>query len=73
MTPEEKVLDLKIAMMQARAKLLAIELEADSFRVANAAREFAGEAQAYTEKLFSDLSREAKAVANWMDVLRGSI
>ena len=68
MTPEEKVLDLNIACLQAEAELLAITLKADSYRIANEPSP-----TYYGADAFRKLAMDANAVAAWVAVLRGAI
>lgn len=73
MTPDQQKLDLKLALMQAKANLISIELRVSAYRMENVIREWKGESPAFGAERFIDLEHEARSVANHMDLLRGQI
>lgn len=73
MTPEEKVVDLQLAIAQAKAELLAIELRGLSYQAENALRASKWQAHAYGENDFRHLAMDAQAVANHLGTSRSLI
>lgn len=73
MTPEEKVVDLQLAIAQAKAELFAIVLRGLSYQAENALRASKCQAHAYGENDFRQLAMDAQAVANCLGTLRSLI